>query len=212
MLLTCSGCQAQMRVPDEFAGKRVKCPKCGTIVTAPAVEAPPAPPPPAPTPPETGITSSGPLTVEPLDIGFETTPPPATDLTAAPPPPLPIPRDRYDDDPEPPRRDRFGEDMDTQGPGKSNVDNMAMASMILGITGLAFGTIGCGCCSAFGPLIGVVCGVLAVIFGLKGKVPGSETHAKTGIICGAVAIGLGLIGGLAMGAYLVFVFMEGGGF
>ncbi len=31
MLTRCPKCQSQLRVPDEFLGKRVKCPKCGHI-------------------------------------------------------------------------------------------------------------------------------------------------------------------------------------
>jgi len=31
MQTRCPGCQSQLRVPDEFLGKRVKCPKCGHI-------------------------------------------------------------------------------------------------------------------------------------------------------------------------------------
>ncbi len=29
LLVTCSGCQTKMRVPEQFAGKTIKCPKCG---------------------------------------------------------------------------------------------------------------------------------------------------------------------------------------
>jgi predicted Zn finger-like uncharacterized protein len=34
MQTRCPGCQSQLRVPDEFLGKRVKCPKCGHIFQA----------------------------------------------------------------------------------------------------------------------------------------------------------------------------------
>ena len=39
--LTCR-CQARIQVKDELAGRSVKCPKCGEVLTVPQ---PPAPPP-----------------------------------------------------------------------------------------------------------------------------------------------------------------------
>lgn len=56
----CSSCSTKMRAPDAWAGRQIKCPKCGTPVTIASAEAPPAPapaapaafpPPPAPAPP-----------------------------------------------------------------------------------------------------------------------------------------------------------------
>ncbi len=41
----CAKCNRLLRTPDETAGKRAKCPQCGTILTIPATGA--APPPPA---------------------------------------------------------------------------------------------------------------------------------------------------------------------
>ena len=40
----CSGCSKLLRTPDEAAGKRAKCPDCGTIVAVPAAAAPPPTP------------------------------------------------------------------------------------------------------------------------------------------------------------------------
>jgi predicted Zn finger-like uncharacterized protein len=36
--VTCPGCQARIKVRDEHAGKRVKCPKCGGAVPVPAFD------------------------------------------------------------------------------------------------------------------------------------------------------------------------------
>src|SRR5688572_26908834 len=33
--VTCSSCQRKMRVPDTALGKRIKCPKCQTIIDVP---------------------------------------------------------------------------------------------------------------------------------------------------------------------------------
>ena len=34
--VTCSGCQSQYSVPDNMAGKRAKCKKCGAVLVMPA--------------------------------------------------------------------------------------------------------------------------------------------------------------------------------
>ena len=34
-VIECSGCHKKLRVPDENAGKRAKCPDCGTIFVFP---------------------------------------------------------------------------------------------------------------------------------------------------------------------------------
>src|SRR2546430_2556171 len=34
---SCSACNSAFRVGDEYAGKRVKCPKCGEAMTVPGV-------------------------------------------------------------------------------------------------------------------------------------------------------------------------------
>ena len=40
MLIVCDGCNSKVRVPDSAAGKRVKCPKCLTVIRVPAAETP----------------------------------------------------------------------------------------------------------------------------------------------------------------------------
>ena len=34
-LLTCSSCQKRLTLRDDLAGKRVKCPGCGTVLAVP---------------------------------------------------------------------------------------------------------------------------------------------------------------------------------
>jgi predicted Zn finger-like uncharacterized protein len=36
MLITCGNCQSKIRVPESAAGKKGKCPKCGSVITIPA--------------------------------------------------------------------------------------------------------------------------------------------------------------------------------
>ena len=31
----CQGCAAKLRVPDEFAGRKARCPNCRTVYTVP---------------------------------------------------------------------------------------------------------------------------------------------------------------------------------
>ncbi len=182
MLINCDSCGSKLRAPESAIGKRVKCPKCGTILNVPAADA---------------IAPS-----EPTDMAVTPLPPPVepsgSEVTAsAPRPPEPTPPDDMDDDEPfipPRRRDLDDDDFDVRRAGGKSIHPMAMTSMIIGIAGVAMGTGGCVCCGVFGALIGLACGIMAVIFGYMGKVPGSETYSLVGIICGGVAIALGLIG------------------
>lgn len=121
----CPECSTQLSVRDEFAGRAVKCPKCGGVIqtTVPAAEQPPPLPAaeqPPPLPPTAPVSKS----LDPLAAGFNFTdkpaaakkddidagfnfsgPPPAGDRpndpmpTAEPVGPRPVgrPRDRDDD-------------------------------------------------------------------------------------------------------------------
>jgi hypothetical protein len=59
MQVVCSGCSAKIKVPDKAAGKKIKCPRCATVLTVPMADAPAetqepaeAPPPPEEPPEE----------------------------------------------------------------------------------------------------------------------------------------------------------------
>jgi len=54
MLITCNGCNSKIRVPDSAAGKRVKCPKCATLIRVPEAERPPQ----STEPQRTGVSST----------------------------------------------------------------------------------------------------------------------------------------------------------
>jgi predicted Zn finger-like uncharacterized protein len=201
MLLTCDGCGAKIRAPDSAAGKRVKCPKCATIVTLPEVDKPkddpdaeaakistkPMPPPP-------------PIEEEPLDKDEKTK---VTSAGAKPPKIKPQPAGSIDDDEDeddrPVRKRRRmdeGEDdylavrSDHAG---SSANAMSTAAMVLGIFSILMSTGGVCCCSFLGPIIAIICGGLALTFGFMSRAPGSNGTALTGIICGGIGLALGLM-------------------
>jgi hypothetical protein len=59
----CSSCQKKLQVGDEHAGKKVKCPGCGQVLTVPV----PAPPP-AEVPPPMAVMLSPPLADETITL------------------------------------------------------------------------------------------------------------------------------------------------
>lgn len=61
---------------------------------------------------------------------------------------------------------------------------LSIASMILGIVSILLGR---------NFLIAVACGVLAIIFGLKGKKMGGKGMAKAGFITGIIGVSLQLV-------------------
>ena len=70
--LTCPSCSATLSVKDEFAGRAVKCPKCGGVIPAsqpatPAAATPVAPPPAATSPPPAPAAEAAPAEKAPLD-------------------------------------------------------------------------------------------------------------------------------------------------
>jgi hypothetical protein len=65
MLLPCSGCGKELKIPDELAGKRARCPSCQTVVEVPGGSAAAAADSPAP-PPQ---PSSCPMCSEPVAAG-----------------------------------------------------------------------------------------------------------------------------------------------
>lgn len=64
--VVCGNCQTRLNAPDAAAGRKVKCPKCQTVMPVPA--AADAAPPPPPPPPAAGGS--------PFDFGGESSPPP----------------------------------------------------------------------------------------------------------------------------------------
>jgi predicted Zn finger-like uncharacterized protein len=212
MQIVCTQCQAKIKVPDSAAGKKGKCPKCGTILTIPAA-------PPAPTremqAPDTGMMAEAPLPT--VDVEAE-----AADTDYAPPvsnrpPPVSKPRrrdmddpedeyeddvsrrrDRDDDDDEPRRRDR--DDLDILRAKKPSI-GLSLTSMILGIAAIvitllstvAGGLLGLLCpCGFIGGYVGVgISGILAVVslaLGFFGLSKGGKGFAITGLITSGLSV------------------------
>jgi predicted Zn finger-like uncharacterized protein len=111
----CPKCAALFRLPDELAGRRVKCQRCGQIFQAPAAAAPAAvspPLPPSPPPrPEKPAPSAAEEVIIDARLVSEEEPPPAAErsaraIQAAVPPPMPVDQRRSPERLAPPRRPR----------------------------------------------------------------------------------------------------------
>jgi hypothetical protein len=194
-----------LRVRDDAAGKRVKCPKCGTLVRVPAggpeLEEPATPEstavsssPLPPSPPTESEPQAPELPEAPLEAdadAFSTKP-----IISEPRPPEDEPPSRrsrgYGDDDD----DDDDDDLDVRTFRRQPVNGMALASMIVGIISVAVIAISCACCGAYGPIIGGpisgICAIVAILLGfLSKKQPGSGGgYATAGIICGFCALGL----------------------
>jgi len=69
-ILRCKGCQAALRMRPEFAGKKLRCPRCKTTVNVPAAVREPAPsddPPLLPSDSYHGVTASVPHDTDPVE-------------------------------------------------------------------------------------------------------------------------------------------------
>lgn len=215
MQIVCTNCQAKIKVPDSAAGKRGKCPKCGTVLTIPAavpseagVEGKNAP--------ETGMMAEAP----PPEVAGEE----AAGGYSAAPPPLPSassrntyeddrrPRQRDDDYDEGPRRRRDDDDEYDDEPrrrDRRDVDilrrppsiGLSLTSMILGITAMvitlastiAGGLFGLICpCGFIGGYIGIgLSGILALVslpLGFVGLNKGGKGFAVTGLITSGLSV------------------------
>jgi len=197
MLITCAGCNTKMRVPDDAAGKRVKCPQCATIVSVPDAEPP---------------IEIAPVEPKDADSNAETS---ASSGRAKPPPIKAKGRSPFDfdddDDDEPPKKKRRRDDEVDDDDHRSSLDvrqpsdsiGYSVTSMILGVSGLllvlvfGFGASCVGlCCCPLAPVAGALTGgvasavvaVLALIFGYLGMQQGGKSFAIAGLIMGGVTL------------------------
>lgn len=211
MLIVCTSCQSSIRVPDTAAGRKGKCPKCGTILTIPAVEAPPpAPPPSAPPPlPPTAYASEIPPPLPPEPPVVPRTPRGYDEDDGL--------RRRYDDD------DFDDDDLSIRRPRRVGGKGMAISGMVLGLAGLllagggvlvivggaSFGQPDLCCYGCVGGSTGIaisgLLGVLGIVFGSIGQSQSGRGFAWAGIITGGLALLLVL-------AYVVLIILAMFGF
>lgn len=123
LLIRCTGCQKQLKVPETLVGKKVKCPACGVVLTVaastPASEMPAAEPPMPPPPAAPPAVVPPPLPAESPEEAIRERPvvPPPLPRPASPEDddaPIPSRRVREDDDFAEPRRRRLDDDYDDE--------------------------------------------------------------------------------------------------
>jgi predicted Zn finger-like uncharacterized protein len=166
MLITCSNCQSKIRVPDSAAGKKGKCPKCGTSIAIPAAEEAAAEAPPE-------VAAEEP-TGSPFDFS-ESAPLPRKSSRKSQVEDDEVVEEPADDEDEsaPPKKKR-----------KASKENttLSLVSMILGILSLV-----CSCpsfvtwCAAPLPFLFAAA---AIVTGFLGMKQGGRGMAITGICCG----------------------------
>jgi predicted Zn finger-like uncharacterized protein len=209
MNIECTSCQARIRVPESAAGKKGKCPKCGTTLTIPAAPDQPPAADEALAVPEVPVAEVHPFPPEPTGYASAPLPPP---LPSGP-PPVPKASRREQEPPRGSRYDDEDDDYDNRPSGRGDDDlnirrrgrppsiAMSLTSMIVGIAGLlvslgitgvsTFFAIGCPCLF-YGGYVGVGIGgllaILALVFGFVGLYQGGRWYAITGLITGGLNI------------------------
>jgi hypothetical protein len=198
--IVCRGCDKRFQVDDKFAGKRVRCPSCEAIVSAPAGDEEGAPervadrperrPAARPFGEEGGEGEDRPRRRQ--EDEYEGDRPRRSSRSEE--------EDEYGDDRRgrPSRRRNYDEDDDRDDDRPRRRDGeggqgMAITSMVLGIAGIAVCLVGC-CCFPGGSLGGTLLGAVAVILGFVARAQGSRSGmGLTGIINGFVAVVLGVV-------------------
>jgi predicted Zn finger-like uncharacterized protein len=210
MLITCSNCQSKIKVPDNAAGKKGKCPKCGNVIVIPAAE-PPVDEDIAPAPKSSASAFEAPAKKKPA-------PPPAEeeDYVEEGEPPLPKSKSARDEDEiEDEEYDEQEEEDDDDRPSRKKLKKLkkgpqsiglSLTSMILGICGVVFGTGGCcvPCLGIWTSPLPFLLGAGAIITGIFGLKKGGTGFAITGLVTG----GVGLLEALV--AIALFIFGVGG--
>jgi predicted Zn finger-like uncharacterized protein len=167
MLITCSNCQSKIRVPDSAAGKKGKCPKCGTIITIPA-EAPP----------EEAAAEA--VVEEPAGSPFDFSEEPAPSRKGKAKP-------AGDEEVEEP-----GEAEDEERPRKKKKPQestgLSLTALILGIVSLVLGCLSFAPFCCFASPLSFLCGVGSLITGFLGMNKGGKTMAIIGMCLGGFSI------------------------
>lgn len=186
MLITCSNCESKIRVPDSAAGKKGKCPKCGTVIAIPATE------PGDEDAPAEAIAPSEPAAEEPVAEEAAGSPFAFSDE-----PPAPKKGSRKadpleDEVVEEPVEDEYAEEGEPKKKtGAKESPTLSMVSMILGILSLL-----CSCpsfvswCAAPLPFLFAVG---ALVTGFLGMKQGGRGFAIAGLCCGGGGILLTIV-------------------
>lgn len=139
----------------------------------------------------------------PMENGQPVTPPPETSTPVSPVPPVqpqanPVPPVQPQVHTVPPQANNIPPyqqgnpippiQMQYQAPVKKDNKGLAVASLVLGIISIVFAIF---CCCI--PYIGVLCGILAIIFGIVGIKSSGKTMAIVGLCLGIATLLLGII-------------------
>jgi predicted Zn finger-like uncharacterized protein len=162
MMITCSNCQAKIRVPDAAAGKKGKCPKCQTVITIPAAGEPSA----DDLPPPADEAAGG----SPFDFSGE----------------APAKRTKGKAATDEELDEAVEEGTGKVGKKKPESTGLSLTSMILGIVSLVCSCFSLGTwCVAPLPFL---MAVAAIVLGFIGMGKGGKGMAITGICCGGGSI------------------------
>lgn len=192
-VLQCPSCESKLRVPDDLAGKKVKCPKCNTAFSAEVDGASSATAAPAPTAPDreeappTGSCEPGPSS--------EAAPAPAG---PAPQPPAPAEED-----------ERPWERPLTPGFRRDGEPHRGVMILVFGILSVCFAM------TFWLSIIGAVLGGIAIYLGhhdlerMKSHLvdPQGRDLTRAGWILAIIGTVLCCLCLLGLGAYFVFVFL-----
>ena len=200
MQITCTNCGAKIRVPDNAAGKKGKCPKCQTVMTIPAAGDPSADDLPKARAQEAVSAGGG----TPFDFNEPADAPPAVKKSSK----GQKARDEEDGDDDDVSESVGGTSIAKKGESKG----LSLTSMILGISGLVLtllfgvggigvGIIGAAACacpcgiylSYFGFPISGIASIVGIILGVIGLKKGARGMAWTGIATSAASILLILV-------------------
>jgi predicted Zn finger-like uncharacterized protein len=202
MQINCSNCQSKIRVPDSAAGKKGKCPKCGTIIAIPALD-------------ESDEATAEPVVESPAEATAEpvSETPPSFNFAAEPAPSRKAGRRDDDDDAVgeglPPRKNRsraadeeevaaddaeaFDDDKPRRKKNKEvESPGLSITSLVLGIVSVLSGCGGFGCC-CFAP-VSLLCAIGAVVTGFLGMKKGGKVLAIVGMSLGGFSLLLALGG------------------
>lgn len=196
MQVTCSNCQTKIRVPDSAAGKKGKCPKCGTIIAIPALDAPEE------VAPEPVAEAPEPVAEPPASSSF--------DFAAEPPPKKASRRDDDDDAVEsglPPRKSKaraaddeedYDDDDDDRPRRKIKKKasgesvGLSVTSLVLGGSSFVFGAGSC-CCPLVTASLAFLLAIAAIVLGIIGMKQGGKVMAIIGMSLGGVGILLAIL-------------------